>query len=1001
MSHQGPPTLGAGVSSTTYLSSSTTTVVVTSCTATSSSLDQVKIVNFDKNSPRPPVLGEEHEPREGSSTHGSHWGMCGPKHSPSLTPRRISYHQNTPFYRESDAPLGFEPEGSERVTPVNFVELGTPPYLRWAISLASLLEDPDGRALFQKYLEGERSRDMLNFYFACEGLKNAPREDANLAHLIKLIHKRYFKTSNSLKVSETFRNEMNRRVREVIRRECPPDRRLFDEAQKQVENFLNNTAYPEFLRSETYLQHVRAMQSGLGAGSSSAVVGVGGSEEECSSSSSSTGKEMSTPIGMLPTLHEDAELDVQSRKHHRHHIQQQQDPAALPLTQDMLIATQRKRAQELRTKPESYTMLSLQQSVCSSGSTLPNPYHMPTIHHRGAPGLSYSAYNPVSRQDSELQSLSSGAHTEDSASITSSSLDGGSLYRFSRRHSRQIRENASYNRDPHMHQTIIPRTQRMPKENLQALKPKEFAAILIQKLECVQKYQELQEKLERKLKEDDVVCEDTTATGSAQSAGLLSEVIRGLQTNKVDSSPPSLSDRMHCTDASNQAILDMHVSRVWSDLTPSRSPSLVSPRPGSPEGRRRIPPPGYLPISGGTHTLHPAQSPMTQVFYDVPPASFPTRMGRGVRHLSKDKDGVSTLSSDSGNVHDYTDKHSHHHLPKSKSMQDYIDAQKQESFSGHDPSRPFVKEMARKTGGSSSRRTLTNLTDSGVSVVSDTPLCPPNKDNSRVLCWLVQSEARQTVSSSGYSHSDSSRHKARSSGSSGSSLQRQTRGSKKAAGNSGSKSDSVELDSVAATMPPNSWSHNPAQPFMADPSMPLLPLPNTATQLEEARRRLEDVRGSPKGNSSRQRFLSSSKTLLSCGPSLSLPLTPSTESAGSGHLSLRRHAATPTSCTSTLGRTAVSQPQPPSQPQAAASGHITVMFTFCDEEVPYRTKVTGNQVTLRQFKEILPKKGNYRYFFKTECEDFDALVIQEEVMDDSEILPLWEGKIMAQVKPVD
>ncbi|KAF4522833.1 hypothetical protein B566_EDAN008095 [Ephemera danica] len=202
-------------------------------------------------------------------------------------------------------------------------------------------------------------------------------------------------------------------------------------------------------------------------------------------------------------------------------------------------------------------------------------------------------------------------------------------------------------------------------------------------------------------------------------------------------------------------------------------------------------------------------------------------------------------------------------------------------------------------------------------------------------------------------------------------------------------------------MAASSWSHSPAQPFMADPSMPLLPLPHTATQLEEARRRLEDVRGNTKGGSSRQRFLSSSKTLLSCGPSLSLPISPSAEPAGSGQSSLRRHAATPTSCTSTLGRTPASQPQQVSTSQPTVSGHTTVMFSFCDEEVPYRTKVPGKQVTLRQFKEILPKRGNYRYFFKTECEDFDTRVIHEEVMDDSEILPLWEGKIMAQVKPVE
>lgn len=39
----------------------------------------------------------------------------------------------------------------------------------------------------------------------------------------------------------------------------------------------------------------------------------------------------------------------------------------------------------------------------------------------------------------------------------------------------------------------------------------------------------------------------------------------------------------------------------------------------------------------------------------------------------------------------------------------------------------------------------------------------------------------------------------------------------------------------------------------------------------------------------------------------------------------------------------------------------TVVFSFCDEQFPYRTKIPGTQVTLKQFKDYLPKKGNYRY----------------------------------------
>ena len=38
----------------------------------------------------------------------------------------------------------------------------------------------------------------------------------------------------------------------------------------------------------------------------------------------------------------------------------------------------------------------------------------------------------------------------------------------------------------------------------------------------------------------------------------------------------------------------------------------------------------------------------------------------------------------------------------------------------------------------------------------------------------------------------------------------------------------------------------------------------------------------------------------------------------------------------------------------------TAVFSFDDEQLPYRSKIPGSQITLRQFKDYLPKKGNYR-----------------------------------------
>lgn len=83
-----------------------------------------------------------------------------------------------------------------------------------------------------------------------------------------------------------------------------------------------------------------------------------------------------------------------------------------------------------------------------------------------------------------------------------------------------------------------------------------------------------------------------------------------------------------------------------------------------------------------------------------------------------------------------------------------------------------------------------------------------------------------------------------------------------------------------------------------------------------------------------------------------------------------------------------------------AESHTVVVVTFLDENVPYRFKVPASPLTLKTFKDYLPRKGNYRYFFKTNCADLDT-VIQEEVSSDSDTLPMFEGKVMARVKSID
>lgn len=48
------------------------------------------------------------------------------------------------------------------------------------------------------------------------------------------------------------------------------------------------------------------------------------------------------------------------------------------------------------------------------------------------------------------------------------------------------------------------------------------------------------------------------------------------------------------------------------------------------------------------------------------------------------------------------------------------------------------------------------------------------------------------------------------------------------------------------------------------------------------------------------------------------------------------------------------------KPKQDAGDFTIVVFSFCDEQFSYRTKIPGHNVTLKQFKEYLPKKGSYR-----------------------------------------
>lgn len=50
-----------------------------------------------------------------------------------------------------------------------------------------------------------------------------------------------------------------------------------------------------------------------------------------------------------------------------------------------------------------------------------------------------------------------------------------------------------------------------------------------------------------------------------------------------------------------------------------------------------------------------------------------------------------------------------------------------------------------------------------------------------------------------------------------------------------------------------------------------------------------------------------------------------------------------------------------SLPRMNDENYTIVQYTYKDEELPYRSKIAGKHITLKQFKDQLPRKGNYRY----------------------------------------
>lgn len=221
----------------------------------------------------------------------------------------------------------------------------SPSCLKWARTLSSLLEDLEGVELFKKYVEseGDIHNDRLNFYFACEGLKQQS-DPEKIKQFIGAIYK--FLKKSKLEIPEDIKRTVKAGIKDEII--LTPD--VYDQLQQDVERIINETSYPNFLQSEVYLQHVQqATQSAIERNPISYTT----TTTATSSTVSETSSKFLSRSSTLPTLMEEAVEGstgdaegggaVGGFSEAFNRVPNSNNKVPMSLTKEALMATQRRR----------------------------------------------------------------------------------------------------------------------------------------------------------------------------------------------------------------------------------------------------------------------------------------------------------------------------------------------------------------------------------------------------------------------------------------------------------------------------------------------------------------------------------------------------------------------------------------------------------------------------------------------------------------------------------
>ncbi|XP_064225527.1 axin-2 isoform X2 [Aotus nancymaae] len=492
---------------------------------------------------------------------------CQPGVGKSQVTKPMPVSSNT---RRNEDGLG-EPEG--RASPDS-------PLTRWTKSLHSLLGDQDGAYLFRTFLEREKCVDTLDFWFACNGFRQMNLKDTKTLRVAKAIYKRYIE-NNSI-VSKQLKPATKTYIRDGIKKQ-QIDSIMFDQAQTEIQSVMEENAYQMFLTSDIYLEYVRS------GGENTAYISNGGLGS------------LKVVCGYLPTLNEEEEWTCADFKC-------KLSPTVVGLSSKTLRATASVRSTE--TVDSGYRSFKRSDPV--------NPYHV---------GSGYVFAPATSANDSEI---SSDALTDDSMSMTDSSVDGIPPYRVGSKKQLQREMHRSVKANGQVSLPHFPRTHRLPKE-MTPVEPATFAAELISRLEKLKLELESRHSLEERLQQirEDEEKEGSELTLSSREGAPTQHPLSLLPSGSYEEDP--------------QTILDDHLSRVL------KTPGCQSPGIGRYSPRSRSP---------DHHHHHPQYHSLLPPGGKLPPAAA--------------SPGACPLLGGKGFVTKQTTKHVHHHyihhhaVPKTK-----------------------------------------------------------------------------------------------------------------------------------------------------------------------------------------------------------------------------------------------------------------------------------------------------------------------------------------------